>query len=195
MKCKYMNLIHKKIEKIIIPDEEQVLNEHLKKCSLCQKQLVFLTKINLILSKEKIPAPFGFTEKVLDKIAEKKMIFLPVKIPTLKWALVPAVAIILLILVLPFVIRRQKTIIVKFELQLPSAQTVSLAGDFNNWDIDNRYLKRQDGTWFAEVPLKPGRYQYVFVIDGKKWFPDPKAYNCVDNGYGSKNSVLDTTRL
>ena len=84
---------------------------------------------------------------------------------------------------------------VRFELQLPSAQVVSLAGDFNNWDTQTCKLKRQNGLWAVELPINPGRYQYVFVIDSKEWLPDPKAKNFIDNGFGSKNSVLDTTRL
>lgn len=199
MKCEnIILLIHKKIEKKLTLNEEELLNKHLDECSVCQERVALLSKMELLLKKERASAPSNFTQKVLDRIQDKEPFFLSERISHIffpRWQLVPVAIAVLAILVLPFISKRQKVIMVRFELQLPSAQVVSLAGDFNNWDTQTCKLKRQNGLWAVELPINPGRYQYVFVIDSKEWLPDPKAKNFIDNGFGSKNSVLDTTRL
>lgn len=82
-----------------------------------------------------------------------------------------------------------KTVIVNF--YAPQARTVSVAGDFNKWSADEGVMKRQEnGTWTIEVPLKPGAYHYMFVVDGEGWVPDPKAESYRDDGFGNRNSVL-----
>ena len=48
-----------------------------------------------------------------------------------------------------------------------------------------------DGRWVFELELTPGRYQYTFVIDGKKWLPDPNATGIIPDGFGGMNSVLN----
>ena len=45
------------------------------------------------------------------------------------------------------------------------------------------------GTWKATVWLPAGRYEYRFVVDGQ-WISDPSARECVQNTFGSTNSVL-----
>jgi len=41
----------------------------------------------------------------------------------------------------------------------------------------------------AKVWLPAGRYEYRFVVDGQ-WISDPRAKECVQNAFGSTNSVL-----
>ena len=43
---------------------------------------------------------------------------------------------------------------------------------------------------FIDVPLKPGRYEYQFVIDGERRLADPKASQYLDDGFGGRNSIL-----
>jgi len=38
--------------------------------------------------------------------------------------------------------------------------------------------------------LKPGRYEYMLVVDDSKWVPEPNAKVYVDDGFGSRNAVL-----
>jgi hypothetical protein len=55
-------------------------------------------------------------------------------------------------------------------------------------------MERSDGgVWTATIPLKPGRYQYMFVIDGKRWIADPLATEDAGDGFGSRNAVLDVS--
>ena len=46
-----------------------------------------------------------------------------------------------------------------------------------------------EGKWITELMLPPGRYEYLFVVDGV-WLPDPAAAETVPNPYGGRNSVL-----
>ena len=81
--------------------------------------------------------------------------------------------------------------IARFMLVAPTASAVALTGSFVNWDRTGLPLRRlADGLWVAEVPLSPGIYHYVFVIDGRDWRPDPNAAWNVDDGLGRQNSVL-----
>ncbi len=71
-------------------------------------------------------------------------------------------------------------------------QSVSVAGSFNNWDANANPMKYDPATgeWKATLYLPEGTYEYKFVINGKKWVPDPKAKEFKDDGYGGKNSVI-----
>ena len=87
---------------------------------------------------------------------------------------------------------QQPTVFVRLVLLQPVAQSVSVAGDFNGWDPTQTKLERSDGgVWTATIPLKPGRYQYMFVIDGKQWIADPLAAEETTDGFGAQNAVLD----
>jgi len=77
----------------------------------------------------------------------------------------------------------------QFEFLAPAAQAVFLAGDFNNWDASAHPMKKdKNGKWTAAFPLKPGRYEYRFFVDGN-WENDPACSCCVPNEFGSQNCV------
>jgi len=84
------------------------------------------------------------------------------------------------------------TVLVRFELVAPTADRVTLAGSFNDWQADGVQLTRnaETGVWTGTVPLRPGEHQYMFVIDGAEWIPDPDAHAQVDDGFGQTNSVI-----
>jgi hypothetical protein len=46
------------------------------------------------------------------------------------------------------------------------------------------------GMWTKNVYLKPGIYQYKFIVDGK-WVEDQNNSNYINNAYGGTNSVLE----
>src|SRR6266850_6716915 len=77
----------------------------------------------------------------------------------------------------------------RFSLDAPGAQQVSLAGDFNGWRTDEILLADVTGRGHFSVtlPLKPGRYAYMFVVDGATWRTDPRAEAYRDDGFGNKN--------
>ena len=70
-------------------------------------------------------------------------------------------------------------------------QSVAVVGAFNNWDRAAFQLKLQpDGkTWKGTFPIDPGVYPYLFVENGNKWVPDPKAPPFPDAN-GNINSKL-----
>ncbi len=84
---------------------------------------------------------------------------------------------------------------VQFSLRLADQQahTVAIAGDFNGWNPQSNLLEdvEGDGIWTGTLKLEPGRYEYMFVIDGEKWLPDPNAFRYVKDGFGNKNAILE----
>ncbi len=81
---------------------------------------------------------------------------------------------------------------VRLVLLQPEARSVSVVGDFNGWNPNQTTMEQSGGgVWAATIELKPGRYQYMFVIDGKRWIADPLAKEDAGDGFGSSNAVLD----
>jgi len=81
--------------------------------------------------------------------------------------------------------------IVEFRINAPDATKAYLAGEFNGWsETDLPMTKQANGDWTASVALKPGHYQYKFIVDDK-WTPDPKNPDKTDDGYGGFNSVVN----
>jgi Glycogen recognition site of AMP-activated protein kinase len=80
--------------------------------------------------------------------------------------------------------------VVRFSIELPTAQHVALVGDFNGWDPTATMLLLRGGEWTVVLPLAPGRHQYAFVVDGVTWIPDPAAALTADADFGSASSVI-----
>jgi hypothetical protein len=83
-------------------------------------------------------------------------------------------------------------VLVRFELDAPRAHSVSLAGSFNDWSASELDMARSPATgrWTITVPLPSGEHEYMFVVDGEQWVPDPNAHAQVDDGFGQSNSVI-----
>jgi 1,4-alpha-glucan branching enzyme len=82
-----------------------------------------------------------------------------------------------------------KTKKVRFNLFAPEAEKAFLAGNFNNWDVDNLPMKKANkGNWEVSFALPPGRHEYRFWVDGV-WHDDPNAHERVENPFGSQNCV------
>jgi hypothetical protein len=79
-----------------------------------------------------------------------------------------------------------------FVFYAPSATSVTLVGDFNDWDTRALPLERAsaDGLWSVTVPLPAGRHEYQFVVDGTEWKQDPAAELAVEDDFGLQNSVV-----
>ena len=72
------------------------------------------------------------------------------------------------------------------------ASHVMVVGDFNDWDPAATPLRRgnEGGTWTVELRLPPGRYRYTFLVDGRRWVPDPEEPRAADDDFGAPMSVL-----
>lgn len=68
---------------------------------------------------------------------------------------------------------------------------VALAGSFNDWDPAAAPMKDPDGSgcYRCSVSLKPGYYEYKFVVDDE-WNLDEENPNFAANDFGTLNSVL-----
>ncbi|RYY35508.1 MAG: hypothetical protein EOP46_09775 [Sphingobacteriaceae bacterium] len=85
------------------------------------------------------------------------------------------------------VINLGESVIFKLE-GYPNAKKVCVAGNFNNWKPDNIYLKKHNNNWLLQLTLKPGNYQYKFIVDGN-WITDP-ANTCYAVEGGITNSFI-----
>lgn len=72
----------------------------------------------------------------------------------------------------------------------PQAQSVSLVGDFNEWNPAAHPMKRQpDGAWFLTVELHHGHHRYAFRVDGVLTL-DPMAQGITRNDAGERVSLV-----
>jgi hypothetical protein len=80
---------------------------------------------------------------------------------------------------------------VQFVLEAPSATSVSVAGDFSDWEPAFELQDPDgDGVWSARVPVRPGVHAYMFLVDETSWQTDPNAGRYQDDGFGNRNAVL-----
>jgi chromosome partitioning protein len=79
-----------------------------------------------------------------------------------------------------------------FTLEAPEDAMVQIAGDFNNWVPEGLHLtgSMAKPMWHKVIPLKPGTYQYKYLVDGR-WMTDPGNNRVVDDSLGGTNSILD----
>lgn len=74
--------------------------------------------------------------------------------------------------------------------EVSGAASVSLVGDFNDWDAQATPLQRDAGAWTVTLPITPGRHVYAFVVDGERWVADPRAPRAPDADFGRPGSVV-----
>jgi 1,4-alpha-glucan branching enzyme len=115
-----------------------------------------------------------------------------------------AVAVLLLVLTKPWSERAGDTdvgpiagrVYVQFVVDVPSAETVHVVGDFTEWEPSIALADPDgDGVWSGRVALEPGVHEYMFVIDGADWMTDPNASSYHDDGFGQQNAVLAVSEL
>ena len=83
-----------------------------------------------------------------------------------------------------------KKIRVEFRLDRPNVKAVSIAGDFNHWDIEAHPMQQdKHGVWTKAVMVSPGRYEYRFFADGQ-WCNDPGSSAKCLNCFGSQNDFI-----
>jgi cyclomaltodextrinase / maltogenic alpha-amylase / neopullulanase len=71
--------------------------------------------------------------------------------------------------------------------------SVRVKGEFNNWDpSQTELIKSANNNWIAQLNVKPGKYQYKLIADGKE-IDDPSNPVTISNGMGGFNNVLDVS--
>jgi 1,4-alpha-glucan branching enzyme len=70
------------------------------------------------------------------------------------------------------------------------AKSVQVAGTFNRWHPAANPLDHDGaGEWSTVLKLRPGQYEYRFLVDGA-WVDDPQATQTAANPFGGLNSLL-----
>jgi hypothetical protein len=70
------------------------------------------------------------------------------------------------------------------------AQSVSLVGDFNQWNPQAHPMKQMpDRMWLLMVELPHGHHRYAFLVDGQLTL-DPRAQGITRNEKGERVSLV-----
>ena len=213
MNCqKIRKLLNPYIDQVLDAESTQQVEEHLKSCPTCRDEYLRLkemvTSLNSLLPQ---PAPADFTQSIMAKISQEDvqiqsswmdLLKKRISIPRFSFRLigVAAAAALVVFFAFTFIFNTPDTSLicsaeVQFSLKINDnkAHTVAIAGDFNGWNPQSNILEdpEGDGIWTGILKLEPGRYEYMFVLDGEKWFPDPNALRYVKDGFGNKNAILE----
>ena len=207
---RFEELLEGKLAGELSPDENQefaallVLAENRRAFERHQQTVALLTSVE-----RQVPSS-SFTEDVLARLPDRKsrpleklweFLWAP---RVVRWNVATALALglVLVVAVLARTLPSQSPVssemrsvvtLFRFTLDAPGAQQVFLAGDFNGWRSDEIFLSDRTGRghFSTALLLKPGRYAYMFVIDGTKWVADPGADGLRDDGFGDRNAVVD----
>ncbi len=69
-------------------------------------------------------------------------------------------------------------------------ESIALVGNFNDWKADSTTLTEvSPGVWTVSVALRPGVYEYQFILNGKQRVADPTMPQ-TSSDFGSPNSVV-----
>ena len=87
-------------------------------------------------------------------------------------------------------LKRSEKVPVTIQLEDQGYQEVRVKGEFNGWNVNAGILhKKENNLWEIPFMLAPGKYQYLFELDGKETL-DPANPVKADNNIGGFNSVL-----
>lgn len=214
MNChKIKKLINPYIDQALEAETNRQIEEHLKSCPTCREEYQRLKElVTFFNSFPQINVPQNFTQNIMARISKEKIqihtswvdhLKRRVFAPRFSFRLAGGIALttaVIAFLAFTFIFNQpgispECLAEVQFTLKLSEGkfQTVAIAGDFNQWNSQNNRLEDTDGDgiWTATLKLPPGRYEYMFVLDGKEWVPDPNAIRFVRDGFGNKNAVLE----
>ena len=81
---------------------------------------------------------------------------------------------------------------VDFILVAPTAKSVTVVGDFNNWGVGDSGLvaTNHEGVWKVTARVPAGLHRYAFVVNGKQWIADPTAPRSSGDDFGMPSSAL-----
>jgi 1,4-alpha-glucan branching enzyme len=75
---------------------------------------------------------------------------------------------------------------INFVCNAPQAKTLSVVGDFNQWNPAAHPMKQMpDRSWLLMVELKHGHHRYAFLVDGVLTL-DPHAQGITRNDKGER---------
>lgn len=210
---KERRFIHELLDGELSPEDRRVLLDRVNSDPLLKKEFDDLRGVvDMLETGERVTVPAAFTSQVMRRLPARKESF-GKRVSSflfgqrvLRWNVVTALAAAGLVIAITgglLQIRNKDTVVsyqrpadgvtrtVAISFYAPEARSVSLAGDFNKWSAEKGLMKKEsNGIWTLEVPLQPGTYHYMFVVDEEAWVMDPNAELYRDDGFGKKNSVL-----
>ncbi|MBQ4822522.1 glycogen-binding domain-containing protein [Aquimarina sp. MMG016] len=71
-----------------------------------------------------------------------------------------------------------------------NAKKVVVSGSFNKWNENLFLMNKTEDGWSLKLQMKPGEYQYKFIVDGQ-WIADPHNLYKTTNEFGGYNSILN----
>lgn len=78
----------------------------------------------------------------------------------------------------------------QFTFYQKGLESVKLVGQFNDWNEEATELTQvSEGVWSVSLPLRPGVYEYQFILDGERRVTDPTMPQAPSD-FGSPNSVI-----
>lgn len=88
--------------------------------------------------------------------------------------------------------RNADVVVTEFALHAPTAGSVYVLGDFNNWQKSdsNMLTKLETGEWSAHFTLGKGKYRYKFLVDDE-WHNDPQNPKVEANVFGGADSIIE----
>jgi len=90
----------------------------------------------------------------------------------------------------PYGARQQILRAINFICNAPQANSVSLVGDFNQWNATANPMKQMpDKAWMITIELKHGHHRYAFLVDGAIVL-DPRAQGITRNDKGERVSLV-----
>ncbi len=72
-----------------------------------------------------------------------------------------------------------------------NANNVVLSGTFNLWDERAFRMHKIENGWELSLKIKPGEYQYKFIVNGEEWVLDENNPEKKSNEFGGYNSFVD----
>jgi predicted anti-sigma-YlaC factor YlaD len=149
-----------------------LFKEHMSLCEDCRNKALFWENAaSLKKCAGRVQAPEFLATRIMANLPGKKVAAAGFM---LRWK--PAAAVLAVLVMIPLLMlsMQGRKVNVTFKISSDNAHTVSVVGDFNNWDINAAKLTRNNGYWETTVPMKTGKYQYTIIIDGKKWILEPQ---------------------
>lgn len=153
--------------------------------------LEFLKMLKRATKKTRLePAPPDMINKIMSNI------YIPQQIPIFrKW--IPILASASACLAIGFFLGRgmrvgNRMVPVRFDLLAPRAQSVSIAGDFTDWKAV--HLRKRENRWETILEVPRGKYQYIYILNGKVFVVDPSVEEVEKDNRGNFYSVIDTTK-
>jgi len=132
--------------------------------------------------------------RVMQEIADDARPDAPARRPLVRaWPWLAAAAVLAAVLIArPWTRGGDSSDVFQFVLVAPQAASVSLVGDFNDWDPARSPMRTAGGPgiWATVMQLAPGRYRYAFLVNGVEWRADPGAPSAMDDEFGTPSSVV-----